>query len=153
HDKMDRLLNQMENKVDHFIGKIIGMLTKVVDILVLLTVITVLVFYFLKDFEKIKKYIKKWIPLRYQGDKLILVKSNEDSIGQYLIVLFFITIFVIASTFIVLHLLHIKYALLLAIIMGVTNIIPYFGPIIGLIPVILITITVSGKKVIIVIIS
>jgi len=153
HDKMDSLLIQMENKVDRFIGKIVGMLTKVVDMVVLLTVIPVLVFYFLKDFDKIKNYLKKWIPPHYQGDTDKLVKSIDHSLGNYLRGLFFITLFVIVSTFIVLHLLHIKYALLLAIIMGITNIIPYFGPIIGLVPVIFITITVSGKKVIIVIIS
>src|SRR5699024_11656240 len=65
HDKMDGLLNQMENKVDQFIGKLVGMMTKVVDMVVLLTVIPVLVFYFLKDFELIKEYVKKWIPYSY----------------------------------------------------------------------------------------
>lgn len=153
HDKMDGLLTQMESNVDRFIGKIVGMLTKVVDMIVLLTVIPVLVFYFLKDFDVIKRYLRKRIPHRYQRETGALAKSIDDSLGQYLRGLFIITMFVFISTFIVLHLLDIKYALLLALIMGITNIIPYFGPIIGLIPVILITITVSGKKVIIVVIS
>src|SRR5699024_9699450 len=153
HDKMDSLLIQMEDKVDHFIGKMVGGLTKIVDMVILLTVIPVLVFYFLKDFSMIKNYIKNWIPRKYQGDISTLVKSVDDSLGKYLRGLFIITLFVMVTTFIVLHLLHIEYALLLAIIMGVMNIIPYFGPIIGLVPVILITITVSTKKVIIVVIS
>lgn len=153
HDKMDGLLNQMENKVDQFIGKLVGMLTKVVDMVVLLTVIPVLVFYFLKDFELIKEYVKKWIPYSYQNDTRRLAESIDDRLGKYLRGLFIVSLFVTVSSFIVLHLLHIKYALLLAIIMGITNIIPYFGPIIGLIPVIFITITVSVKKVVIVVIS
>ncbi len=51
-------------------------------------------------------------------------------------------------TYAVFQILELKYALLLGIIMGLTNIIPYFGPIIGAIPVIAIAITVSGKMVI-----
>ena len=46
-----------------------------------------------------------------------------------------------------------KYALLLAIIMGLTNIIPYFGPIIGATPAVAITITTSTKLTIFVIVA
>src|SRR5699024_10501675 len=45
------------------------------------------------------------------------------------------------------------YALLLAILMGIMNIIPYFGPIIGSIPAVLLAFTTSWKLVIAVIIS
>lgn len=42
-----------------------------------------------------------------------------------------------------------KYPLLLGFIIGVTNVIPYFGPIIGAIPAVIIAATLSGKMVII----
>lgn len=153
HDKMDGLFERLESKMDASIGKAVGTLTKVVDMIVLVTVIPVLVFYFLKDFTAIKTYLKKWIPRSYQREASKLAHAIDDSLGSYLRGLFIVSLFVTVATFIVLHFLHVEYALLLAIIMGFTNIIPYFGPIIGSIPAIMITITISVKLVIIVIIS
>src|SRR5699024_2099357 len=49
--------------------------------------------------------------------------------------------------------LHINNAILLAIIMGLTNIIPYFGPIIGAIPAVALTLTFSAKSVIFILIG
>src|SRR5699024_8782775 len=43
--------------------------------------------------------------------------------------------------------------LVLSIIMGLTNVIPYFGPIIGAIPAVLITLTISKKLVLFVILA
>lgn len=153
HDKMDGLFDRLESKMDSFIGDIVGMLTKVVDMIVLVTVIPVLVFYFLKDFTTIKRYVKKWIPRNYQQEASRLVHAIDDSLGSYLRGLLIVNLFVGIAAFIVLHFLHVKYALLLAIIMGITNIIPYFGPIIGAIPALLITIPVSVKLAIIVMVA
>src|SRR5690625_4459200 len=57
--------------------------------------------------------------------------------------------FVGLASFIIFHFLNLDYALILAFILGVTNIIPYFGPIIGAIPAVAIAITVSTQMVII----
>ncbi|WP_407058440.1 AI-2E family transporter [Paracerasibacillus soli] len=143
-----KLLQKSETDIESFIGKIIGGITKIFDTIVLLTVIPVLVFYFLNDYEKIKSYVKSLLPERYQAQCSDMIHAIDKSLGGYIRGQFIICFFVGFTTYIAFQFLGIKYPLLLAIIMGLTNIIPYFGPIIGAIPVLAITITISTKLVI-----
>ncbi|MBP5426650.1 MAG: AI-2E family transporter [Clostridiales bacterium] len=46
----------------------------------------------------------------------------------------------------ILLVMHIPYALLLSVIIGITNIIPYFGPLIGAVPCTILVFLVDGKK-------
>src|SRR5690625_1915641 len=56
-------------------------------------------------------------------------------------------------TLIIYYILQIKYALLLAAFLGLMNIIPYFGPIIGTIPALAIALTMSWKTALFVLIT
>ncbi|OZU89868.1 AI-2E family transporter [Virgibacillus indicus] len=153
HDKIDQLIISVENKTDELIGKILGGFTKIFDMIVILTVIPVLVFYFLKDYTKIKDYVKKFIPQKYKKQCSQMLHAIDENLGNYIRGQLFVCFFVSITTLIIFHLFNIKYALLLAIIIGITNIIPYFGPIIGAVPAVAITLTMSGKLVIVVVIS
>jgi predicted PurR-regulated permease PerM len=153
HDKIDVTIQTVEQSADAIIGKLIGGVTKILDFIIVLTVIPVLVFYFLKDYEKIKLYVKRFIPKKYQDNASHLVHAVDEGLGNYIRGQLLICLFVAIATYIIFQFLGLKYALLLAIFMGIMNIVPYFGPIIGAIPAILIALTVSGKMVIFVIIS
>lgn len=153
HDKMDQLINSLEHSLDKVLTKLVGGFTKIFDMIVVITVIPVLVFYFLKDYDKIKAFIKKFIPKKYQRQSSLMCHAIDKSLGNYFRGLLIVCSFVSVTTFIVFYFLKIKYALLLSIIMGVTNIIPYFGPIIGAVPAIAVTFMTSGKLVVFVLIS
>lgn len=153
HDKMDQLIAGMETSLENVLGKLVTGFTKIFDMIVFVTVIPVLVFYFLKDFTKIKGYVKTWLPEKYHDDGSKLCRAIDKSLGSYIRGQLIVCLFVSLATFILFQLLHIKYALLLAIIMGLTNIIPYFGPIIGAVPAVAITLTVSTKLIIFVLIG
>ncbi|MFD1038574.1 AI-2E family transporter [Virgibacillus byunsanensis] len=153
HDRMDELIENIEVTLESLLAKLVTGFTKIFDVIIFITVIPVLVFYFLKDYDKIKNYMKKWIPVKYQPQTQKLYHTLEETLGNYIRGLLIVSLFVSLTTFIVFYFLEIKYALLLAIIMGFTNIIPYFGPIIGAVPVIAITLTISTKLVLIVIIA
>src|SRR5699024_1778557 len=137
HDKMDQLIYDLETYIDSIIAKLIGILAKVFDLIVFFTVVPVLTFYYLKDYEKIKSWLKQWIPAKYRQQSAKIVHAIDASLGNYFRGLLLVSSFVSFATWIVFQILNIKYALLLAIIMGLTNIIPYFGPIIGAIPAVL----------------
>ncbi|HLR41386.1 MAG TPA: AI-2E family transporter [Virgibacillus sp.] len=153
HDKMDGFVIGLETKVENILGKLLGGFTKVFDVILIIMVIPVLVFYFLKDYKQIKNYFKKWIPRRYRPQASTLLHAINESLGNYIRGQLLVSLFVSIATLIAFHLLGIKYALLLAIIMGLTNIIPYFGPIIGAIPAIAITLTMSAKLIIFVLLA
>lgn len=153
HDQIDQLIIRVETSLENRLGKLMGGFTKIFDLIVLLTVIPVLVFYILKDYHKITEFVKKFIPLKYKQRSSKLMHAIDERLGGYIRGQLLVSLFVSFTTLITFHLLHVKYALLLAIIMGLTNFIPYFGPIIGSIPVVAITMTESTKLVIIVLIA
>lgn len=153
HDQMDQFIFNIETSLENFVGKLMNGFTKIFDFIVIITVIPVLVFYFLKDYQQIKKYFKRFIPIKYRQVAGQLIGAIDASLGGYIRGQLLVSGFVSLLTLIIFHLFGVKYALLLAIIMGLTNIIPYFGPIIGAIPAVALTITVSTKLTIIVIIA
>ncbi|GAA0442727.1 AI-2E family transporter [Lentibacillus halophilus] len=153
HDNMDDLISEFEAYMENLLSDIVRGFTKIVDMIIIITVIPVLVFYFLKDFRVIKTYVKKWIPHKYHERASALCHAINEGLGNYIRGQLVVCLFVSLAALIVFRTLDIPYGLLLAIIMGVTNIIPYFGPILGAVPAIAITATTSGKLVLMVVIS
>lgn len=153
HDKMDNLFQQMETSLGNIVTKIVTSITKIFDIIVVVTVIPVLVFYFLKDTKRIKAWIKRFIPAKYHQRSHDILFSIDKSLGNYLRGQLLVSLFVSVATFISFYFLDLNYALVLAIIMGFTNFIPYFGPIIGALPAIAIALTMSTKLVIFVLLT
>src|SRR5699024_6347513 len=128
-----------ETTLEKILEKLLGGFTKIIDLIVFITVIPVLVFYLLKDFDQIKAFFRKMAPKKYRHDTSEVLHAINDRLGNYIRGQLLVCTFVSLASLIAFHLLGIKYALLLAIIMGVTNIIPYFGPIIGAVPAVAIT--------------
>src|SRR5690625_7396050 len=60
-----------------------------------------------------------------------ILAAIDVSLGQYIRGQLIISLTIMFVTQIIYYILHIKYALLLAAFLGLMNIIPYFGPIIG----------------------
>lgn len=150
HDRMDELVSEAESYIENLLTDLVRGYTKIFDMIIVITVIPVLVFYFLKDFASIKTYIKQWIPKKYHTQTRHLCEAIDEGLGNYIRGQFIVCLFVGLAAFAVFKFLGIPYALLLAIMMGLTNIIPYFGPIIGAIPAVVITAPISGKLALIV---
>lgn len=153
HDKMDDLIMNIETSIEKQIGNILERLANIVDFLIIITIVPVLVFYFLKDFSKMKIWFRKIVPKKYHVKMEKLLIAVDESLGGYVRGQLLITSVIIFITFIVYHTVQLKYALLLAVIMGLMNVIPYFGPVIGTIPVVAIAMTTSWKLVIIILIT
>lgn len=147
HDQFDRLINKIESSLENILGKLVGGFTRVFDLIIFISVVPVLIFYFLKDYTKIKSYLTRFIPRKYRRYVRTIMQAVDQGLGNYIRGQLLVSLFVSLMTLIIFELLQVKYALLLAIIMGLTNIIPYFGPLIGSIPAIAITITESTQLV------
>lgn len=152
HEQLDQFIVKIESNAERMLGKLLDRSVKVVDLFIIISLIPVLVFYFLKDYDLMKRFLKQFIPMKYFQNSKMLVKALDQTLGKYIRAQIIISLFITLTTYLCFHLLDLNYALLLAIIIGITNIIPYFGPIIGAIPAIFVAITVSYKLVIFVII-
>lgn len=153
HDQMDLFFDRIEKATEQKLAKWAGGFTKIVDTIVLLAMIPVLVFYFLKDYDLIRKFAKTCIPEKFHGKIGIVVAATDESLGKYIRGQLLVCLFVGAASYGIFSLLGIQYPLLLSIILGITNLIPYFGPFIGAVPAVLITLTASSKLVIYVLIA
>jgi len=106
--------------------------------------ITFISFFFLKDKEKIKRALSKIIPKSIESEIKIVYNSIRNLITRYLFgvileMLFMMTLFTLGFTLVGVNF---NLALLVGIIGGLLNVIPYLGPWIGAgIGVILITIS------------
>lgn len=135
--------------LDNFLGATVSITTVVVNV-VLGLIISV---YITIDKEDIIKYSKKvtYIILKKERATLLIdvVKTFNSNVGTYIVAKSVDSFFVGLVSFIGLALIGSKYSLLLGIICGLTNMIPYFGPIIGMVPTVLINIFYSLKVAII----
>ncbi|MDD5022204.1 MAG: AI-2E family transporter [Endomicrobiaceae bacterium] len=92
--------------------------------------ITVIImsFYFSTQENVIRKFLKSIVPVRYHDYFVNLNSGVEEKLGKWFRGQIFLCIIIFCLTFAVLLLFGIKYALILAIIAGVFEIIPSLGP-------------------------
>lgn len=86
---------------------------------------------------------EEWIPL---------IRRIDDAIGKYIKVTMLDSIIVGIASYIIFFFLKMEYRLLFSLIIGMGNFIPFIGPFIGLIPVILFALTKSWKLVVMIVV-
>lgn len=121
-----------------FSEKIIDSVVKITSYFIELTVIPVAVYYFLSEGKKMFNRTMVLVPIRYRGFFKKIAKDIDVSLTKYISSQLILSLVVVVLTFILLVGFKIKFPLILAIINGILNIIPYFGPIIGTIPILII---------------
>lgn len=129
-----------------FIEEIIA----VTDDIFLMFTIPVLVYFFLSDGESISRGIMKYVPFKNKFSITRMLKHIDKVMERYIITQFELCGIIGILTFIALTVCGVKYAFVLSLLNAIFNIIPYFGPIIGAVPIVLISLIVSSKKAIVV---
>lgn len=117
------------------------------DYFLMIIIVPFLVFYFLKDFPLIEKLSWYVTPRKYRSSGRQLLKNINISLGNYIRGQLLVCSVVALIATIGLWLIDMPYAVILGIFIGITNIIPYFGPIIGALPVAIIAFTESFQLV------
>ena len=96
--------------------------------------IPLLTFFLLRDGPSIRKGLLRLVPNRYFEMTLNLQYHLNQQIRNYLRGILLDSLFVGAITAAGLYLMDVRYALFLGIGYGLANLVPYFGPILGTIP-------------------
>lgn len=133
--------------VSNFLSKIVS----IAENMLLLFIIPTLVYFFLSDGDSISKGIMKYMPLSNKYAIRRALNHMDKVMERYIITQFELCGIIGVLTFIALKVSGIKYALILSLVNAVFNLIPYFGPVIGAIPIILIALLTSTKKAVIVV--
>lgn len=131
-----RLEEQMLGLLQKITGSIIAIIPGTFTILLG----PILGFYLLKDLDKIKKSLLSYISTAHKSIALRWCEKLVETLGQYVKGQLIVALIIGLLTTFSMLILNVDFALLIGILAGVTNIIPYFGPIVGAIPAIIIAI-------------
>ncbi len=88
-------------------------------------------FFLLKDGNKLMKDIYKMVPNRYFELCIIIMNKIHETVGKFLRAMIFEVVAVSIMASVALSIVGVKNAILIGIVAGLANIIPYFGPLIG----------------------
>ena len=114
-----------------------GLLTGTVSIFnAFFTLITVLVisFYLVAEDRGMKKFIATLLPTQHRDFAVSLISKIQKKMGLWVIgqIILSVSIFILA--FIGLSLLRVDYALFLALLAGILEVVPYIGPFLSAVP-------------------
>lgn len=151
-EQIDSLIINVQLTVENYVERLINRLIQSFDNVISLLIIPVLVFYLLKDFDKIKAYVFRLLPNYRKRTIERLLEATHEAFGTYIRGQMLLSLFIFTITFLLFQLIGLKYAFVLSLFMGLMNVIPYFGPIIGTVPAVVIALATSWQLVIYVLI-
>ncbi|NLI68872.1 MAG: AI-2E family transporter [Bacilli bacterium] len=150
--QIDRIIDEIELTLEHYIQQIIDSFVHSFDYMVSFIMIPILVFYLLKDFPKIKDYCLTFLPKKHKTTFERILFAIHEAFATYIRGQLILSFFIFLLTFLLYNFIDLNYAFLLSMFSGIMNIIPYFGPIIGTTPAVVVAMATSWNSVIYVII-
>lgn len=149
-DDMGNITGVIQNIADFLFPHIFD-ITKNIYNVVYNTIISVIVsIYYLANKETLMNQIKKItysvVPQKYLGKVLRVTDLCNNMVGKFLYGKIIDSAIIGLLCFITLKIFQIDYAVLLSVCVGITNIIPFFGPIIGAIPGVILLLMISPKQ-------
>lgn len=140
---LESALNQAQKNIVGYAGNLLTVVSTTVNTLMIAFVVPFLVFYMLKDARAIGHGLVQLAPKRHRAQFRAMLGGIDDTLGRYvrgqLLVMLAVGILTYAGLLIV----GMPYALLLALFVSLTNVIPYLGPFIGAAPALILALSVS----------
>lgn len=131
---LDENIMFFQRSLQHLLERVTAALLGFFSHFFILLLVPLLVYYFLRDMDHLKHTLVALFPAKYRQRVLVAGSEIDVALGAYLRGLLLICFLVGLLTYLGLRLLGVEFALILGIIYGMTNIIPYFGPLIGALP-------------------
>ncbi|MCX7781489.1 MAG: AI-2E family transporter, partial [Negativicutes bacterium] len=116
--------------VASLVDSLMGMLSYMIG----LVITPVLAFYLLNDWYEIKEELLLLLPVRWRHEIILIVKDIDKVLSGVIRGQVTVAIIVGILVSIGLYLLDVKYAVLIGILAGMLDLIPYFGAVIGATP-------------------
>lgn len=125
-----------------FVSTIYGLFGGIVTFIMFL----VLTFYFSVKKDGLKSFIHALTPVKYRKYAAQMFVRMQDKLGLWLRGQIILSLIIFLVTWIGLSILGVRYALVLAIIAGITEVVPFIGPIIGAVPAVILAFLQSPIK-------
>ncbi len=136
-------LSTLANGIPSAAGDVITTLKDMVGSIISFFIVLVITFYMAVEEKAMKKIVWSVAPSRYQIYIMGLVNRMQKKIGLWLRGQLILSLIIFLLTYIGLSIMGVRYALVLALIAGLTEFVPYLGPILASIPAIFLAFTQS----------
>ncbi|WP_407372055.1 AI-2E family transporter [Carnobacterium sp.] len=148
---LEETLNQLNLSLDAFSKTILSSFTTsissiigaIANLTVVLITVPIVLFYMFHDGEKLQLAVTHLFPNKYQKHVFELLHQTNLVITAYISGKGLASIVVAVLIYFGFLIIGLPYTLLLAIVNGFTNLIPYIGPFIGAVPAIIVALTIS----------
>lgn len=138
--KLSESISNYSSNLTHGIATTVGAIT---DIVLAIAMLPILLFYLLKDGKNLPDYIVRFLPRTLHGEAKRILRDMNKGLSSYIRGQFLVSICVGILLFIGYLIIGLKYPLVLAAIGTITNVVPYLGPVIAVIPAAIIAIVQS----------
>ena len=106
-------------------------------IAMLVAILPILLLFYLLDYEKVNASLASLIPSKYATGGKELIEHLNTTVGAYIRGQFFLMLAIGTVATMVFKLIGLEYYFIFGMLVGILNIIPYFGALIAMIPVVL----------------
>lgn len=144
-ESIDNNIVKFELAITQFLSRLISGIFNIFSQLMSIILTPILAFYLLKDKEEICKIIVQLIPVAKRSEILGLWQEIDTVLLKFIKGHLLVAVLVAFATTLGLSVIGMDFPLLFGIIAGLTNIIPYFGPVIGAIPAVALALLSSQK--------
>ncbi len=144
--RIGRAVEEREFGLGSLVQSIAEYLRLTLSTLVMLFVLLIAVIFLSLNPALYSEGVLRLLPENSRGRARSVAERMAETLRYWMVGRALLMVLVAAITVPGLLLIGIKYALLLGVIAGLTDIIPYFGPILGLIPALLVAATISWSK-------
>ncbi len=136
---------EIEKKVGEILKHSFTVVADVLSAVMSTIMIAFMTFFFLKDGRRIKKALIGWVPNRYFEVALMLQHKIVTQLGRYIRGQLLVAFIVGALSTLALYFLGVRYYFFIGAMAGLANMIPYFGPIVGALPAVVIAFLDTGE--------
>ncbi|CEG22711.1 AI-2 transport protein TqsA [Planococcus massiliensis] len=137
------ITDTLQNTVTTIISGVTGLISTITSVILSIVIVPFILFYLLKDGEKLPEYFVKLLPPRLRHDTREVLSEADKQLGAYIqgqiIVAFCIGVMIYIGFLII----GMDYALLLGVLAMVTSVVPYLGPAIAITPAAIIALVTS----------
>lgn len=139
-------LANLQNYFSSATQDIFSKVTGVIGAIVTFFIVLVVTFYGLVEESAFVRVVRTTVPMTYQPYLYSIANRIQRKLGMWVRGQLILAIIIFTLTFIGLSLLDVEYALVLALISGMLEFIPYFGPIFSGLMAFLLTVSVNPLK-------
>jgi len=140
-----QVMDRAEKLLYSLLNQSIQLLPSVIPVAIALVLIPFMTFFLLKDGRRLKKSFIQALPNRYFEMATSLLHKIDCQLGSYIRGQVLVSLCIGALSVTALAILRVPYFFLIGAAAGLANMIPYFGPIVGAIPAIILNVISKGR--------